>query len=374
MAIINYEDKIPENGESRTQPLDTVATAQFPVGLGELVLKNIETVDNNGEQQHTDTQNLPKIVGQLAVTHNNTTPAKPSEAPNITDIYLSEIGAVPLLTPQEALVLSKSVRQGLLIRNKIDLDNRKPTIEESAIIRSGEEAKKQFIEANLRLVVSIAKQYKLPQGCELLDLIQEGNLGLEHAVDKFDWRKGFKFSTYGTYWINQAIRRSVNCKASAIRLPDKKANDLRSALGKLRSEGLPVEDLDDETYKLYLQSHPRSLNDLVSEDSSLVEIGDQIADASEPVDAIVTESIGNSECAEALRIALCGLDELTRKAVLLRNEFDVKGKKRTFSKIAEELDISSYKARYIVNNAMESLKQNSELKSAVLNFISEQSE
>ena len=80
-------------------------------------------------------------------------------------------------------------------------------------------AKDRFIRANLRLVVSVARRYPLPPSMELLDLIQEGNLGLEHAVDKFDWRKGFKFSTYATFWIRQAIGRALDQKGELIRLP-----------------------------------------------------------------------------------------------------------------------------------------------------------
>ena len=84
-------------------------------------------------------------------------------------------------------------------------------------VAAAADAKDRFIRSNLRLVVSIAKRYPLPQGIELLDLIQEGNLGLEHAVDKFDWRRGFKFSTYATFWIRQAIGRALDQKASLIR-------------------------------------------------------------------------------------------------------------------------------------------------------------
>ena len=91
-------------------------------------------------------------------------------------------------------------------------------------------AKDRFIRANLRLVVSVARRYPLPPGMELLDLIQEGNLGLEHAVDKFDWRKGFKFSTYATFWIRQAIGRALDQKASLVRLPGDRSASLRAAL------------------------------------------------------------------------------------------------------------------------------------------------
>ena len=100
--------------------------------------------------------------------------------------YLNEIGQVPLLTAGEERELAKVIEAGGT---------------------PAKQAKDRFVRANLRLVVSIAKRYPLPVGMDLLDLIQEGNLGLEHAVDKFDWRRGFKFSTYATFWIRQAIGR-----------------------------------------------------------------------------------------------------------------------------------------------------------------------
>lgn len=102
-------------------------------------------------------------------------------------------------------------------------------------LRDAKRAKDRFIRANLRLVVSIARRYPLPQGMDLLDLIQEGNLGLEHAVDKFDWRRGFKFSTYATFWIRQAIGRALDQKASLIRIPGDRSANLRAALRQVRA-------------------------------------------------------------------------------------------------------------------------------------------
>jgi RNA polymerase primary sigma factor len=103
-------------------------------------------------------------------------------------------------------------------------------VETARAWRPATKAKDRFIRSNLRLVVSIARRYPLPQGMDLLDLIQEGNLGLEHAVDKFDWRRGFKFSTYATFWIRQAIGRALDQKASLIRIPGDRSATLRSAL------------------------------------------------------------------------------------------------------------------------------------------------
>ena len=119
--------------------------------------------------------------------------------------YLNEIGQVPLLTAGEERELAKVIEAGGT---------------------PAKQAKDRFVRANLRLVVSIAKRYPLPVGMDLLDLIQEGNLGLEHAVDKFDWRRGFKFSTYATFWIRQAIGRALDTKGSLVKIPGDRAASL----------------------------------------------------------------------------------------------------------------------------------------------------
>ena len=131
--------------------------------------------------------------------------------------YLHEIGLVPLLDAAKERELSQLVEQGHEAQRRLDAGERKAELKRA--VRAGARAKDHFIRANLRLVVSIARRYPLPPGMDLLDLIQEGNLGLEHAVDKFDWRKGFKFSTYATFWIRQAIGRALDQKASLVRLP-----------------------------------------------------------------------------------------------------------------------------------------------------------
>jgi RNA polymerase primary sigma factor len=131
--------------------------------------------------------------------------------------YLNEIGLVPLLTAQEERELSQVIEKGAEAAARIEAGERSRDLQRD--VRKAAEAKDRFIRANLRLVVSVARRYPLPPGMELLDLIQEGNLGLEHAVDKFDWRKGFKFSTYATFWIRQAVQRGLANKGSTIRIP-----------------------------------------------------------------------------------------------------------------------------------------------------------
>jgi len=133
--------------------------------------------------------------------------------------YLDEIGTYPLLTAQEEVDLAMTMESGreaakTLENGLSDHDREKTT----ALVQQGEQARKRFISSNLRLVVSIAKRYT-NTALGLLDLIQEGNLGLIHAVEKFDYRKGFKFSTYATWWIRQAITRAIADKGRTIRVP-----------------------------------------------------------------------------------------------------------------------------------------------------------
>src|ERR671917_1362309 len=153
--------------------------------------------------------------------------------------YLHEIGLVPLLDAAQERELSQKIEAGRDAQAKLDAGSRGADLKRA--VREAARARDYFIRANLRLVVSIARRSPLPPGMDLLDLIQEGNLGLEHAVEKFDWRKGFKFSTYATFWIRQAIGRALDQKANLVRIPGDRASMLRSAL---RQVGGDVEGLD----------------------------------------------------------------------------------------------------------------------------------
>src|SRR5438477_12365161 len=187
--------------------------------------------------------------------------------------YLNEIGLVPLLTAMEERELSQVIERGRGAAARLEAGE-KSTRELRQAVKAAAAAKDRFIRANLRLVVSIARRYPLPQGMELLDLIQEGNLGLEHAVDKFDWRKGFKFSTYATFWIRQAIGRALDQKASLVRLPGDRSASLRAALRAVSGDS---DELDDEHARLHRLTTPTSLDRPVGDDdgSELIDlIGD----------------------------------------------------------------------------------------------------
>ena len=142
---------------------------------------------------------------------------------DLVRLYLTDIGQYPLLTKDDEVRLAQEIEAGIAAREDLAKETkRKITPEKKRTLkrasRNGERAERTFVQSNLRLVVSIAKKYQA-SGLPLLDLIQEGNLGLMHAVEKFDWRKGFKFSTYATWWIRQAITRGIANTGRTIRLP-----------------------------------------------------------------------------------------------------------------------------------------------------------
>ena len=150
---------------------------------------------------------------------------RPEEAERLGDLdalgtYLREIGRYPLLNAAQEVELAKRIENGVKSSKRLSKDAVAATKkrELQRTVRDGEMAKHDMVQANLRLVVSIARRYRAT-GIPLLDLVQEGNIGLMRAVDKFDWRKGFKFSTYATWWIRQAIQRGIADRGRAIRLP-----------------------------------------------------------------------------------------------------------------------------------------------------------
>ncbi len=147
-------------------------------------------------------------------------------------MYLEEVSGHTLLTAEDEVRLARSMERGRKAQHVLESDRDLPPTERAKLhrlVHEGEEAKMSFIRSNLRLVISISKRYA-GRGLDLLDLIQEGNLGLIRAVEKFDWRKGFKFSTYATWWIRQAITRGLGNQARTIRLPVHMVDVVRTVL------------------------------------------------------------------------------------------------------------------------------------------------
>src|ERR1700750_2920893 len=200
-------------------------------------------------------------------------------------MYLNEIGKVALLNAEEERELSRIIEKGREASERIAAGESSRELKRD--VAAAAQAKDRFIRANLRLVVSIARRYPLPQGMDLGDLIQEGNLGLEHAVDKFDWRRGFKFSTYATFWIRQAIGRALDQKGSLIRIPGDRAATLRSAV---RQGGGDVETLDPYNAELHLLTSTASLDKTIGDDGDAT-LGDLLADDNESPEDVVMAGV-----------------------------------------------------------------------------------
>ncbi len=261
-------------------------------------------------------------------------------------MYLKEIGKVPLLSADEEIELAKKMEKG------------------------DEEAKKKLCEANLRLVVSIAKRY-VGRGMLFLDLIQEGNLGLIKAVDKFDWRKGYKFSTYATWWIRQAITRSIADQARTIRIPvhmvetiNKLIRVSRQLLQEYGREPSPEEiaaemDISEEKVReiLKIAQEPVSLETPIGEEEDS-HLGDFIPDEEVPAPA---EAAAFSMLKEQLVEVLDTLTEREQKVLKLRFGLE-DGRARTLEEVGKQFDVTRERIRQIEAKALRKLRHPSRSK------------
>jgi RNA polymerase primary sigma factor len=263
--------------------------------------------------------------------------------------YLHEIGLVPLLNAAQERELSQAIEAGRAAQQQLDAGKR--GVELKRAVREAARARDRFIRANLRLVVSIARRYPLPPGMDLLDLIQEGNLGLEHAVEKFDWRKGFKFSTYATFWIRQAIGRALDQKANLVRLPSERSAQLRAALRDVTGEG---DELDAELANLHRLATPTSLDRTVGDDGEQ-ELVDLLPDAVPGPEQIVVDAMHE----QMVTGLLDNLDSRSRVAVEQRFGL-TDGQKRSFREVGEVLGVTAEAARRIVKRAVDELKIDAE--------------
>jgi RNA polymerase primary sigma factor len=282
-------------------------------------------------------------------------------------MYLKEIGKVPLLTAAQEVTLAKRIEAGTHATDRMELlprlsDDECTSLQ--AVVVDGEMAKKQLTEANLRLVVSIAKRY-VGRGMALLDLVQEGNLGLIRAVEKFDYTKGFKFSTYATWWIRQAITRAIADQARTIRIPvhmvetmNKVLRVQRQMLQELGREPTVEEvaekvELTPERVRdiLRISLEPLSLETPVGEedDSSLgdfVEDLSAIAPATAAARALLTEAIEE---------ALEELNDRERAVVRLRFGLD-DGQVRTLEEVGKEFGVTRERIRQIESKTLAKLR------------------
>ena len=293
-------------------------------------------------------------------------------------MYLKEIGKVPLLSAEEEIELAKNMEAGAVAKEKIAIlksREENATEEELAEIKeeiknlqkdldAGDEAKKRLAEANLRLVVSIAKRY-VGRGMLFLDLIQEGNLGLIKAVEKFDYRKGYKFSTYATLWIRQAITRAIADQARTIRIPvhmvetiNKLIRVSRQLLQELGREPSPEEiaaemNMPVERVReiLKISQEPVSLETPIGEEEDS-HLGDFIQDDNVPVPA---DAAAFTLLKEQLEEVLGTLTEREQKVLTLRFGLE-DGRARTLEEVGKEFNVTRERIRQIEAKALRKLR------------------
>ena len=286
---------------------------------------------------------------------------------DLVRLYLTDIGQYTLLTKDDEVELAQKIEVGIEAREDLaagkSLSSRR-RVELRRLVAEGEAAERQFVQSNLRLVVSIAKKYQA-SGLPLLDLVQEGNLGLMHAVEKFDWRKGFKFSTYATWWIRQAITRGIANTGRTIRLPVH-AGDTLTRLQKARARlelryGRPatLSELAEEvempeqkvTEALRFAAEPLSLSEPLREDGD-AELGDVVEDrsAESPFEVAATALLP-----EEIKRLLSPLDEREREILTLRYGLD-RGEPRTLEEVGEHFNLTRERIRQIEARAMSKLR------------------
>ena len=263
--------------------------------------------------------------------------------------YLSEIGKVALLDAQDERELSQTIERGVEARHRKQQGETGREIDKT--IREATSAKDHFVRANLRLVVSIARRYPLPPGMELLDLVQEGNLGLEHAVDKFDWRKGFKFSTYATFWIRQSIGRALDQKSSLVRLPGDRSASLRAALRQVAGDG---DALNDEQARLHRLTTPASLDRTVCHDGSN-ELVDLLPDANPGPEL---EAMSRAE--QEMLVGLLDILEPRAKYAVEQRFGLSDGIGRSYREVGEELGVTAEAARRLVKRSIDAVREHAE--------------
>jgi RNA polymerase sigma factor (sigma-70 family) len=289
---------------------------------------------------------------------------------DLLDLYFGELGKVDLLTAEDEVRLAQAIEAGLQARARLDCAETLSPAERRRLLLTaseGEAAFDHFVAANLRLVVSVASKFSRRSQLGLDELIQEGNLGLIRAVEKFDWRKGFKFSTYATWWIRQAIQRGVAASERTIRLPVAlhdalvKVRAARARLEATNGEEPTIEELAEATRltthrvqrALDADKTVTSLDRRVGHDADAGEMGDFVAIATDsPADEVVDAEFSRA----VLSLAQTRLDE--RSWYVINRRYGLDGRTvLTLDALGKELNLSRESVRKIETQALNRLQK-----------------
>ncbi len=356
-----------------TEQIDNIYSHLFNIGV-----EIIDISDDNAAEDELDAdleseevevvpeEEEEEVVKEKPARNIDLSVKSPTNDP--VRMYLKEIGKVPLLTAAEEVDLAKRIEAGEKAVEKLEKDGNKLPREEARKLhrteRDGMTAKKKLVEANLRLVVSIAKRY-VGRGMLFLDLIQEGNLGLIRAVEKFDYRKGYKFSTYATWWIRQAITRAIADQARTIRIPvhmvetiNKLIRIQRQLLQELGREPMPEEigqemGLTPEKVReiLKISQEPVSLETPIGEEEDS-QLGDFIEDQEAEVPA---DAASFSLLQEQLQEVLDTLSERERRVIELRFGL-IDGHPRTLEEVGRVFGVTRERIRQIESKTLSKLR------------------
>jgi len=289
------------------------------------------------------------------------------EVEDLVRLYLGDIGRYPLLSKDDEARLGAVMQAGAAARAELASDLPLSPARRRVLcrqVRAGDEAAETFVNANLRLVVSVAKKYQA-SGLPLLDLVQEGNLGLMHAVQKFDYTKGFKFSTYATWWIRQAITRGIANSGRTIRLPvhvgdellrlRKATTQLEDGLGRRATIEELGASLDWSAEKvvdmLRVSSDPASLDAPISDESGEA-FGDFVADSSTPTPL---DAVASSMLSDDVERLMKHLDERERGVLRLRFGLD-RGEPRSLDEVGQHFQLTRERIRQIESRALAKLR------------------
>jgi RNA polymerase primary sigma factor len=253
-----------------------------------------------------------------------------------------------LLTAADERWLAQSIEEGRAAR--LRLDEGAPLDGDAELVAEGERARHHFIEANVRLVQSIANRFSVPVHLDRDDIVQDGMIGLEKAVEKFDWRRGYKFSTYATWWIRQSIQRGLEASATTIRIPGHRTRELRTAIAAATVSG---DRLDDDLAKIDMLSQLESMDRPIGEGSDT--LGTLVASADEGPDEAAERRVAR----EQIDALLEHLDDRSAYAVAAR--FGLRGHEpATFATIADELGVTPQAVRRRVERAIAKLRTHAE--------------